>query len=105
VLVGIYVWACGLESGVHATLAGSVVGLCVPLRTPDGSSDDERSLAKRCIHALHPWVAFAIMPAFAFAFAFANAGVSLTGLSWETISAPRSRWAWRWACSSASRWA
>ena len=34
------------------------------------------SLAKRCIHALHPWVAFAIMPAFA----FANAGVSLTGL-------------------------
>jgi NhaA family Na+:H+ antiporter len=84
VLVGIYVWACVLESGVHATLAGSVVGLCVPLRTPDGSSDDERSLAKRCIHALHPWVAFAIMPAFA----FANAGVSLTGLSWETIAAP-----------------
>jgi Na+:H+ antiporter, NhaA family len=84
VLVGIYVWACVLESGVHATLAGSIVGLCVPLRTPDGSSDDERSLAKRCIHALHPWVAFAIMPAFA----FANAGVSLTGLSWETIAAP-----------------
>jgi Na+:H+ antiporter, NhaA family len=84
VLVGIYVWACVLESGVHATLAGSIVGLCVPLRTPDGSSDDERSLAKRCIHALHPWVAFAIMPAFA----FANAGVSLAGLSWETIAAP-----------------
>jgi NhaA family Na+:H+ antiporter len=84
VLVGLYVWACVLESGVHATLAGSVVGLCVPLRLPDGTSDDERSLAKRCIHALHPWVAFAIMPAFA----FANAGVSLKGLSWETIAAP-----------------
>jgi Na+:H+ antiporter, NhaA family len=81
VLVGLYVWACVLESGVHATLAGSVVGLCVPLRSPLG---DEHSLAKRCIHALHPWVAFAIMPAFA----FANAGVSLAGLAWETVAAP-----------------
>jgi len=81
VLVGLYVWACVLESGVHATLAGSVVGLCVPLRSPLG---DEHSLAKRCIHALHPWIAFAIMPAFA----FANAGVSLAGLDWETIVAP-----------------
>ncbi|MEZ5832412.1 MAG: Na+/H+ antiporter NhaA [Dongiaceae bacterium] len=85
VLVGLYVWACVLESGVHATLAGTVVGLCVPLRSPQGVSvDDEHSLAKRCIHTLHPWVAFAIMPAFA----FANAGVSLVGLSWETIAAP-----------------
>ena len=81
VLVGIYVWACVLESGVHATLAGSIVGLCVPLRSPRG---DEQSLAKRCIHALHPWVAFAIMPAFA----FANAGVSLAGLTWEMLAAP-----------------
>jgi NhaA family Na+:H+ antiporter len=85
VLVGIYVWACVLESGVHATLAGSIVGLCVPLRSPPGSAGgDEHSLAKRCIHALHPWVAFGIMPAFA----FANAGVSLAGLSWATIAAP-----------------
>ncbi len=81
VLVGIYVWACVLESGVHATLAGTVAGLCVPLRSPLGEA---RSLSKRCIHALHPWVAFGIMPAFA----FANAGVSLAGLSWETIAAP-----------------
>lgn len=81
VLVGIYVWACVLQSGVHATLAGTVVGLCVPLKSSHG---DERSLAKRCIHTLHPWVAFAIMPAFA----FANAGVSLAGLSWQTIAAP-----------------
>jgi NhaA family Na+:H+ antiporter len=81
VLVGIYVWACVLHSGVHATLAGTMVGLCVPLKSPAG---DEQSLAKRCIHALHPWVAFGIMPAFA----FANAGVSLAGLSWQTIAAP-----------------
>jgi NhaA family Na+:H+ antiporter len=81
VLVGIFVWACVLNSGVHATLAGTVVGFCVPLRSPSG---DGQSLAKRCIHALHPWVAFAIMPAFA----FANAGVSLSGLSWQAVTAP-----------------
>ena len=39
VLVGIYVWACVLESGVHATLAGSIVGLCVPLRSPPGQRE------------------------------------------------------------------
>ena len=81
VLVGVYVWACVLQSGVHATLAGTIVGFCVPLKSPAG---EEHSLAKRCIHTLHPWVAFGIMPAFA----FANAGVSLAGLSWQTIAAP-----------------
>ena len=81
VLVGIYVWACVLNSGVHATLAGTIVGFCVPLKSP---GSDEHSLAKRCIHALHPWVAFAIMPAFA----FANAGVSLSGLSWQAVTTP-----------------
>jgi len=85
VLVGLYVWACVLESGVHATLAGTIVGLCIPLRSVEGESvDEEHSLAKRCIHALHPWVAFAIMPAFA----FANAGVSLAGLTWQAAAAP-----------------
>ena len=85
VLVGIYVWACVLESGVHATLAGTIIGLCVPLRGAKGERlDDEQSLSKRCIHALHPWVAFAIMPAFA----LANAGVSLSGLAMKDFLAP-----------------
>ncbi len=85
VLVGIYVWACVLESGVHATLAGTIVGLCVPLRGHDGRKlDDRESLAKRCIRALHPWVAFAVMPAFA----LANAGISLAGVTWQSLLSP-----------------
>lgn len=85
VLVGTYVWACVLESGVHATLAGTIVGICVPLRSRGGATlEDAESLSKRCIQALHPWVAFAIMPAFA----LANAGVSLAGLSWAHVTAP-----------------
>ncbi|WP_119302957.1 Na+/H+ antiporter NhaA [Dongia deserti] len=82
VLVGFYVWSCVLQSGVHATLAGTVVALFVPLRVP--RDEDEDSLLKRCIDGLHPWVAFGIVPVFA----FANAGVSLDGVTWETIVAP-----------------
>ena len=49
------------------------------LRTSGGSSssDDSGSPLRSLEHALHPWVAFGILPVFA----FANAGVSLRGLS------------------------
>lgn len=73
VLVGIVMWVCVLKSGVHATLAGVVLAFAVPLRNPN---EPDQSLLRRCEHALHPWVSFAIMPIFA----FANAGVALTGI-------------------------
>ena len=73
VLVGIVVWVCVLKSGVHATLAGVVVGFAVPLT---GKGDDGSPL-ERAEHALHPWVAFGVLPLFA----FANAGVSFAGAS------------------------
>ncbi len=80
VLLGIALWVCVLKSGVHATLAGVVMALAVPLRGGgDGSSPLERME-----HALHPWVAFMVMPIFA----FANAGVSLAGLSIGDLFAP-----------------
>ena len=59
-------WICVLKSGVHATLAGVVTALFVPIAT-----GEERPL-ERLEHALHPWAAFLILPIFA----FANAGVS-----------------------------
>ena len=71
-IVGMLVWVCVLKSGVHATLAGVVTALAVPLRSPDGGSPLERAE-----HALHPWVAFGVLPAFA----FVNAGVMLAGVS------------------------
>jgi Na+:H+ antiporter, NhaA family len=73
-LTGLFIWVCVLKSGVHATLAGVVVALAIPLR---GGSAEERSLLEALEERLHPWVAFAILPLFA----FANAGVSLTGMS------------------------
>jgi len=79
VVVGLVVWLCVLKSGVHATLAGVVTALAIPLRSPGGGSPLETAE-----HALHPWVAFAVLPMFA----FANAGVSLAGVTWQTLAGP-----------------
>nr|MDJ0937512.1 Na+/H+ antiporter NhaA [Kiloniellales bacterium] len=81
ILVGIVMWAGVLKSGVHATLAGVVLAMAIPLRTAEPSEDPP---LKRLEHALHPWVAFGVLPAFA----FANAGVSLAGLSLDSFFEP-----------------
>ncbi|MGY0615769.1 Na+/H+ antiporter NhaA [Vibrio sp. FJH11] len=72
-IVGTILWFAVLKSGVHATLAGVVIGFAIPLQGKPG----ERSPLKHMEHALHPYVAFGILPLFA----FANAGISLQGVS------------------------
>ncbi|EKT4524473.1 Na+/H+ antiporter NhaA [Pseudomonas putida] len=79
-LVGLVLWVCVLKSGVHATLAGVALALCIPLRTQHA----EPSPLLRLEHALHPWVAYAILPLFA----FANAGVSLAGMTVDSFTHP-----------------
>ncbi|WP_309624443.1 Na+/H+ antiporter NhaA [Methylibium sp.] len=79
VIVGLVVWVCVLKSGVHATLAGVATALAIPLTRSDGGSPLEDAE-----HALHPWVAFAVLPVFA----FVNAGVSLEGVSLATLADP-----------------
>jgi NhaA family Na+:H+ antiporter len=74
ILVGLIVWVCVLKSGVHATLAGVVIALFIPLNL---KNEDGKSPLKEIEHGLAPWVSFGVMPIFA----FANAGVSLQGLS------------------------
>ncbi|MUJ28448.1 Na+/H+ antiporter NhaA [Aliivibrio fischeri] len=77
-LVGFILWVSVLQSGVHATLAGVVLGFAIPLKGNKG----ERSPLKHMEHALHPYVAFAILPVFA----FANAGISLEGVSLDSLT-------------------
>lgn len=72
VVVGMIIWLCVLKSGIHATLAGVITALAIPLTNGKGGSP-----LKSAEHALHPWVAFAVLPMFA----FANAGVSLQGIT------------------------
>ncbi len=74
-LIGVAMWACMLHSGVHATLAGVVTGLMIPHRAAADDDASETPL-ESLEHALHPWVAYAILPIFA----FANAGLTLHGL-------------------------
>jgi len=80
-LVGIVLWVAVLESGVHATLAGVVTALFVPARNPAEAGHPPLATLE---HALHPWVAFGILPIFA----FANAGISLAGLSVRDLLEP-----------------
>ena len=78
-LVGFLLWLSVLKSGVHATLAGVVIGLSIPLGKRDGGSP-----LKTLEHALQPWVVFFIMPVFA----LANAGASLEGVGMHTFLDP-----------------
>lgn len=77
-IIGLLLWVCVLKSGVHATLAGVVLAFCIPLRTKNAESSPLLTLE----HALHPWVAFGILPLFA----FANAGLPLSGVTLESFT-------------------
>ena len=77
ILVGVVLWTAVLKSGVHATLAGVIIGFLIPLKEKEG-----RSPARELEHVLHPWVAFLILPLFA----FANAGVSLSGVTFAGLT-------------------
>jgi len=81
VVVGFIMWAAVLKSGVHATLAGFALAWFIPLKP---SEEGGKSLLKTMEHGLHPWIAFFVLPLFA----FANAGVSLTGITLDTLSNP-----------------
>lgn len=80
-LIGVFIWACVLKSGVHATLAGVIAAFAIPLRHKDPNED---APLHRAEHGLHIWVAFLILPLFA----FANAGVSLRGISFADMLSP-----------------
>jgi NhaA family Na+:H+ antiporter len=77
-IIGLILWVCVLKSGVHATLAGVTLAFCIPLRTKNAEPSPLLTLE----HALHPWVAYGILPLFA----FANAGLSLSGVTAESFT-------------------
>ncbi len=85
-VLGAVLWVLVFASGVHATLAGVMLALTIPLKltpgTPEATPDE--SPLHRLEHALHKPVAFIIVPIFG----FANAGVSLTGLSLSVFTEP-----------------
>ncbi|MEO5598996.1 MAG: Na+/H+ antiporter NhaA [Novosphingobium sp.] len=78
--LSVVLWFCVLHSGVHATIAGVLAAMTIPL-TLDKRGD---SPLLRMEHALTPWSAYLIVPLFG----FANAGVALAGSGLEQVASP-----------------
>ena len=79
-VVGVFLWDFTHQSGIHATIAGVLLALTIP----HNIKNNKESMLLKLEHGLSPYVAFGIMPVFA----FANAGVSLEGLTFETLLNP-----------------
>jgi Na+:H+ antiporter, NhaA family len=73
IIIGAIMWLAVLKSGVHATIAGVILGVTIPLHVKDATG---KSMLKRAEHAIAYWVNHLILPIFA----FANAGVVLGGM-------------------------
>lgn len=73
IALGLVLWGTLWQAGVHPTIAGVILGFCIPM-----------ARLRALQHAIERWVVFGIMPLFG----FANAGVSVTGLGLSSLANP-----------------
>lgn len=83
-VLGAVLWFLVLKSGIHATIAGVLLALTIPLRLSPAKPDDPASPLHKLEHAIHPWLAYLVLPVFG----FANAGVSFAGMSIKMLLDP-----------------
>ncbi|MBD8679797.1 Na+/H+ antiporter NhaA [Sphingomonas sp. CFBP 13720] len=83
-LLAVLLWYCVFLSGIHATVAGVLAAMTIPVKPTPGAPEAVDSPLHRLEHILHPWVAFAIVPLFG----FVNAGVAFVGLPLSILWAP-----------------
>lgn len=79
ILLALVLWYFVLNSGVHATIAGVLAALTIPMR---GKNDD--TMLEHLEHGLAPWSAYLVVPVFG----FANAGVAFAGLGMDALLDP-----------------
>lgn len=91
IFIGVFLWYFILQSGIHATIAGVLVAMFIPvvIRSKDPEEPSHITVAhvsplKILEKNLHPWVAFGILPLFA----FFNAGLSFKNISLPAIVSP-----------------
>lgn len=78
IMVGLVMWVAMLKSGVHATLAGVILAMFIPMKS---KTNPDFSPLKNLEHDLHTLVAFFVLPVFA----FANAGLNLSGIGMDQL--------------------
>ena len=85
-VLGAVLWVLVLMSGIHATLAGVILALTIPIRLTPGTPEASPAISPlhKLEHALHKPVAFVVVPIFG----FANAGVSFAGVTPATLVDP-----------------
>lgn len=84
-VAGVALWLGLLWSGVHPTLAGVILGFLIPARPAPDAPVHAAPLGTRLERALHPWVAYGVMPIFA----LANAGIRFRGLPLDALASRR----------------
>ncbi len=77
-ILGVALWYCFLNGGIHTTIAGVVVAMAYPMRV----TRKQYSPLEHMIHKLKPWVDLVILPVFA----FASAGLYLGNVTYETFT-------------------
>ena len=83
-VLGAALWVCMLFSGIHATLAGVVLAMTIPITAEESKQDDNGSPLHKLERGFGPWVTFVVLPIFG----FANAGVPLGNVSLDTLLEP-----------------
>ena len=79
IVLALALWLCVLNSGVHATIAGVVAALTIPMM-----GRNNNTMVERMEHALAPWSAYLVVPVFG----FANAGVAFGDLGLKAVLDP-----------------
>jgi NhaA family Na+:H+ antiporter len=82
VVLGVFLWVAVLESGVHATLAGVLIGFTIPLNA--SQSGRRYSPLREAEHQLYPWVALGVVPLFG----FFNSGIPLSSATVTALTSP-----------------
>ena len=86
VAIGLAMWFALHEAGVHATIAGVIMGLLAPTAVPPGLNTV--SVVERLEHALHPFTSFLIVPLFA----ISNAGIQFDNSLLDGVLSSHAFW-------------
>ena len=77
-ILGVFLWAAFMESGIHTSVAGVILALTIPVRSRHA---EQAGPVTRLEHVLTPWVNYCILPVFA----LSNAGISFQGISLSAV--------------------